>query len=315
MSESTRAELVRPSAPLFDDARLAVGAFLARYGAPTRTSVRVRSAGVVRVVRQPRAHRVRGATTARGVVGAGDGRGPRPRQGHRRAPAVDPGGLLPGRGDRRTHRALAVGVRAPPQDLRRVADARLGPHGTGRVHRPRRRRRCHRPRAGLPARTARVCGSGRRARSTSKTSPSNAATAPSPCSAKAPSSPSSPCRPASAGPWTKPPATATHGPLLLSRSGRRLDRHGRHPHRPPPGQTRRDRQAHLPALPAPQLHHRRPRRRRSRSETSRSPPATPTPEPPPATTAPATTWTATPATSSPPSSPEPRDDPPCTRQG
>src|SRR5437016_2272719 len=39
MSESTtHAELVRPAAPLFDDARLAVGAFLARYGAPTRTA-------------------------------------------------------------------------------------------------------------------------------------------------------------------------------------------------------------------------------------------------------------------------------------
>ncbi|MBV8985412.1 MAG: tyrosine-type recombinase/integrase [Acidimicrobiia bacterium] len=39
MSESTtRAELVRPSAPLFDEARLAVGAFLARYGPSTRAA-------------------------------------------------------------------------------------------------------------------------------------------------------------------------------------------------------------------------------------------------------------------------------------
>jgi len=36
MSDTSRAELVRPSAPLFDEARLAVAAFLARYGPPTR---------------------------------------------------------------------------------------------------------------------------------------------------------------------------------------------------------------------------------------------------------------------------------------
>jgi integrase/recombinase XerD len=36
MSDAIRSDLVRPTAPLFDEARLAVGAFLARYGAPTR---------------------------------------------------------------------------------------------------------------------------------------------------------------------------------------------------------------------------------------------------------------------------------------
>jgi site-specific recombinase XerD len=36
VSDSPQAELVRPSAPLFDEARLAVAAFLARYGATTR---------------------------------------------------------------------------------------------------------------------------------------------------------------------------------------------------------------------------------------------------------------------------------------
>lgn len=38
MTETTRAELIRPTAPLFDEGRLAVAAFLARYGAATRAA-------------------------------------------------------------------------------------------------------------------------------------------------------------------------------------------------------------------------------------------------------------------------------------
>src|SRR5262249_26990572 len=79
--------------PLFDDARLAVGAFLARYGAPTRAAYS-RSAVVVRVVHGARTDRVRCPTPPRRTVGARDGRGTRSRQGDGRAAAVDSGRVL-----------------------------------------------------------------------------------------------------------------------------------------------------------------------------------------------------------------------------
>ena len=78
---------------------------------------------------------------------------------------------------------------------------------------------------------------------------------------------------------------------------------GRETHRPPGGDLETDQ----PPQPAPQFHHRRPRRRRGvagrpgRSQPTRGPRC--------ATTGPATPSTVTPPTSSPPSSPRPPDRP------
>ena len=92
------------------------------------------------------------------------------------------------------------------------------------------------------------------------------------------------------------------GPLLLTRVGTTAGPPRRHPDRPPTRQASRDHQAHLPALAAPQLHHRRPRRRRAAPRRADRRPPRRSAGPPPATTGPATTSTATPATSSPLSS-------------
>ena len=66
------------------------------------------------------------------------------------------------------------------------------------------------------------------------------------------------------------------GPLLLMTLGTPVGPPRGHPDRAPVGEAGRDHQAHLPALAAPQLHHRRPRRRCSvAGRADRRPPRRP----------------------------------------
>jgi len=62
---STDTTIVKPTTPLFDEARLAIAGFLARYSGPTRVSYPTDPAPVLRLVRpaRPRGlHRATGDT-------------------------------------------------------------------------------------------------------------------------------------------------------------------------------------------------------------------------------------------------------------
>ena len=131
--------VVPPTPPLFDEARLAVAGFLARYSGTTRTSYATdlrqwfawcAQVGL-EVFSARRAHIELCARAWR--------TGPGP--GHHRPAAVDRRRLLPLRRHRRRHRALAGRVRPTTQDRHRVDHPRPRPHGARRLHRPGRRRR------------------------------------------------------------------------------------------------------------------------------------------------------------------------------
>ena len=312
MSDATHTDLVRPTAPLFDEARLAVGAFLARYGAPTRQAYACDLRAwfgwchqhnlTVFGVQRPHVELwAREMEEVRGLAKATVGRRLSTLAGFYRVAVID--GHL-------EHSPLEFVRRPKISD--ESANSGPGSHGTRRLHRPRRSRRCHRPRPGMSARATGPAG--RRGMLDQHRRPRLRTWAPhrhrSRQGIQARRHPAAAPRRPRRRPSRRRPRRRTAAAVPIGTTARPPRRH---PHRPPPRQARRDRPSTSPPTRYDTASSPPPSTPASRSVTCRSPPVTPTPVPPPATTAPATTSTATPATSSPHSSPEPRDEPPCTR--
>lgn len=101
----------------------------------------------------------------------------------------------------------------------------------------------------------------------------------------------------------------TEGPLFATADGKRLDRHGAPPGRPPSDPTRRDHQTRQPTHPAARVYHRRPGYRSAPAGRAGGHLPTLTCAPRCAMTGRAPAWTGMPSTSLPRSSQEPRGGP------
>ena len=151
--------IVIPPPPVFDEARLAVAGFLARYSGPTRVSysgdLRQFFAWCAQVDLAVFAQA--GPPRAVGPIHGGTRTGP----GHHRPAAIHGGRLLPHLRARRAARALPGRARPPPEDRHRVGHPGPGPHGTRPPSSPRRAASgADGPRPGLPARAARPASGG-----------------------------------------------------------------------------------------------------------------------------------------------------------
>ena len=260
-----------PAPALFDQARLAVrrlpGPLLRAH--PHR--LHHRPAPVLRLVRRPGPRRVRCPAGAPRAVGPLHG-GPRPGPGQGRSAPVHRLRLLPLRCRRRPASSLAGRVRPPPEDKHRVGHARPRPHGARRLHRLRGGREPHRSRPGLPARA--VGPAGLRGVLDRRRGPRHGAGASDRHGGgqgiQAGRHPPAAANRPGAGPGRRRAAVraAAVGPLWPAAEPPRG-----HADRPAARQARGDHQAPLPALLAPQLHHRLSRRERaSTGRPDRRPP-------------------------------------------
>ncbi len=155
--------MVKPAAPLFDEARLAIAGFLHATPVPPGPATPPTCASTY-LVRPARPRGLRRQARPHRAVRPDDG-GARPGPIHHRPPSVYGGRLLPLRRDRRRHRRLAgidgatdaspaEYVAGPKSTLSRPPWAST--HGAGRLHRPGNGRHCGRPGPGLPARPTRA---------------------------------------------------------------------------------------------------------------------------------------------------------------